>query len=288
MTKDELTKWFLCDEKILLTVIKSTNMVNKEVKTHGLTCTTGAVLGRAITMGAMMGAKLKNQKDNITAIIIGDGPVGRVVTVSKYGAVVKGYLEAPDVDLMPNDNGKIDVGGAVGKGKLRVISDYGFGKPYIGEVDLVSGEIAEDFAMYYANSLQQPCAIGLGVLMKDTKCISAGGFLVEVMPDATEADIAEIEIVTNTLKDISSILKDIDTVTFVNKYFGHLMPKLYATIEPKFKCDCTSARVKRVIKSLPKEERATLYDEKGNIEVLCDFCGKVRCVNKGEIEKDNL
>jgi len=288
MTKDELTKWFLCDEKIMLTVVKSTNMVNKAVKTHSLTCTTGAVLGRAITMGAMMGAKLKNTKDNITAVIMGDGPVGRVVTVSRFGSVVKGYLEVPEVDLMPNDNGKIDVGGAVGKGKLRVISDYGFGKPYIGEINLVSGEIAEDFAMYYANSLQQPCAIGLGVLMKDTKCTSAGGFLVEVMPDATEADIAEIEIVTNTLKDISNILKDIDTVEFVNKYFGHLMPKLYETIEPKFKCDCTNARVKKVVKSLSKEERETLYDENGKIEVVCDFCGKVRCVSKEEIEKDNL
>lgn len=284
MTKDELTKWFLCDDKIMLSVAKTTTLVNKAIKVHGLTCTTGAVLGRALTMSALMGAKLKNPSDNITAIITGDGPVGRIVTVARYGGVVKGYLDVPEVDLMPNDKGKIDVGGAVGKGKLRVISDYSLTKPYIGEVELVTGEIAEDFAMYYANSLQQPCAIGLGVLMKDNKALSGAGFLVEVMPDAMDSDIEEIENVTKQLSDISTIMKDISTVDFVNQYFGHLMPKLYEQSEPKFKCDCSMARVKKVLKSLPAEDRESIYNENGEIEVKCDFCNKTRLVSREDIE----
>lgn len=284
MTKDELTKWFLCEDKIMLTVAKTTNMINKAVKTHSLTCTTGAVLGRAVTMSALMGAKLKNPTDNVTAIIMGDGPVGRIVTVARQGGMVKGYLDVPEVDLMPNAKGKIDVGGAVGKGKLRVICDYSMTKPYVGEVELVSGEIAEDFALYYANSLQQPCAIGLGVLMKDTKCLSGAGFLVEVMPDATEDDIQEVERVTTQLSDISNLMKDVSSVDFVNKYFGHMMPKLYQQGEPKFKCDCSVARVKRVLKTLSKEDRESIYNENGEIEVKCDFCNKTRFIKREDIE----
>ena len=284
MIKDELTKWFLCNDRVVLTVAKTTNLVSKAIKVHGLTCTTGAVMGRALSMSAIMGAKLKNATDNVTAVISGDGPIGRVLTVARYGGLVKGYIDVPEVDLMPNEKGKIDVGGAVGKGRLRVISDYGFAQPYIGEIELVSGEIAEDFAMYYAKSLQQPCVIGLGVLMKDTKCISSAGFLVEVMPDATEADIQEVEDITNKLSDISNIMKDITTIDFVNNYFGRLMPKLYENIEPKFKCDCSKTRVKNVIKSLTSQDKESLFDENGEIEVKCDFCNKIRIIKKEEIK----
>lgn len=285
MEKDVLKKWFLCDSRVLLTVAKTTNMVNKANKLHSLTPTTSAVLGRMLTMGALMGAKLKNKDDNITSTIVGDGPVGRVVCVAKYNGIVKGYLDNPSVDLMPNVKGKLDVAGAVGKGKLRVISDVGFGTPYLGEINLVSGEIAEDFANYYATSLQQPCAIALGVLVdKNCHTESAGGFLIEVMPDATEEDINILEEKTKTLSDLSKILKDITLDEFVDKYFGNLSPKCYDEIEPFFKCDCSKARVVKAIKLMKQSETEDLFKD-GEIEVVCDFCNKKRKIVKEDIEK---
>lgn len=285
MVNDYLMKYYLCDNRILLTVVKTTNMVNKAGKLHGLTPTTMAVLGRAITMSSISSSKLKNEGSNITAIIMGDGPVGRVVTVARYGAFVKGYLDNPSVDLMPNSKGKLDVAKAVGKGKLRVISDLGFGYPYKGEVDLVSGEIAEDFATYYATSLQQPCAIALGVLVgKSGKCESAGGLLIEVLPDALDDDIKMLESKVGKLNDISRILKDVSIEDFVNSYFGDMTPVEYERIEPKFKCDCSNARMKKVIESLSEKEVDAILKEVGKLEICCDFCGKKRVFSKEELK----
>ncbi|MGN1227720.1 MAG: Hsp33 family molecular chaperone HslO [Christensenellales bacterium] len=284
MQKDYLKKYYLCDNRVLLTVVKSTDIVNKAYKLHNLTPTTMAVLGRVLTMSAISSSKLKNEKSSVTAVIMGDGPVGRVVSVARYGAFVKGYLDNPSVDLMPNSKNKLDVAGAVGKGKLRVIADYGFGNPYVGEVDLVTGEIAEDFTNYYAISLQQPCAIALGVLVgTNGKCESAGGFLVEVLPDATTDDIDKLEQKVSILGDISKILKELTIEEFVEKYFGDLNPIEYEQMEPKFKCDCSKTRMKKVISNLGEKEVDAIISEVGKLEVCCDFCGTKREFLKSEL-----
>lgn len=283
--KDYLKKYYLCDSRVLLTVVKSTDIVNKSASLHNLSPTTMAVLGRVLTMSAISSAKLKNEGSSVSSIIAGDGPCGRVVSVARYGGFVKGYIENPSVDLPLNSKNKLDVSGAVGKGKLRVISDYGFGKPYVGEIDLVSGEIAEDFTNYYAISLQQPCAIALGVLVgKDCKCTSAGGFLVEVMPDALNEDIVALESAVKGLGDISKILSELTIDEFVLKYFGHLLPQEYELMVPKFKCDCSKARMKKVVESLGEKEIDSILEDFGKLEICCDFCGVKRRFEKDELE----
>ncbi|MBQ8749148.1 MAG: Hsp33 family molecular chaperone HslO [Clostridia bacterium] len=285
MQKDYLKKYYLCDNRVLLTVIKSTDIVNKAGKLHNLTPTTMAVLGRVLTMSAISSSKLKNEDSSVSAIVMGDGPVGRVVSVARYGALVKGYLDNPTVDLMPNSKNKLDVAGAVGKGKLRVIADYGFGNPYVGEVDLVSGEIAEDFTSYYATSLQQPCAIALGVLVgKNCKCESAGGLLIEVLPDALEDDIKILETKINDFADISKILKEMSIEEFVAQYFAELSPVEYETMEPKFKCDCSKSRMKKVLNNLGESEVDEILKEVGKLEICCDFCGAKREFQKSELK----
>lgn len=284
MIKDELKKCFLCNDRVLLTVVKSTNLVNKAIELHQLTPTTAAVLGRALTMSVLMSAKLKNKDDNVTAIISGDGPVGKVITVGKFGSKVKGFVGNPSLDLMPNEKGKLDVGGAVGKGKLKIMMDTGLDKPYIGEVNLVSGEIAEDFASYYANSMQQPCVVALGVLVKENKCVSSAGVLIELMPDATEDDVVSIENVTTKLSDISRMLDGVSVENFIMTNFAELTPNIYETIQPKYMCDCSKTKVKKVIKSIKKDEREQLYDDNGEIEVVCDFCHKQIIITRDDIK----
>lgn len=285
--KDYLKKYYLCNNRVLLSVIKSTDIVNKSAKLHNLTPTTMAVLGRVLTMSAIASSKLKNEGSSVSAIIMGDGPCGRVVSVARYGGYVKGYIDNPSVDLMPNSLNKLDVSGAVGKGKLRVVSDYGFGKPYVGEVDLVTGEIAEDFTSYYATSLQQPCAIALGVLVGiNGKCESAGGLLIEVLPDALDDDIKALEEIVGKLADISRILKEITIDEFVKEYFGCLNPIEYETIYPKFKCDCSKSRMKKVVESLGEKEVDNIIAEFGKVEVCCDFCGVKRLFDKSELKFD--
>lgn len=284
MKKDELKKCFLCENRVLLTVTKTTNLVNKAIEFHKLTPTTTAVLGRTLTMSTLMSAKLKNKDDNVTVIISGDGPVGKVVTVGKFGSKVKGFVGNPSLDLMPNEKGKLDVGGAVGKGKLKVMMDTGLEIPYIGEINLVSGEIAEDFASYYANSMQQPCVVALGVLVKDNKCVSSGGVLIELMPDATEEDVVCIEQATTKLNDISRMLDGVSVEDFIMTNFGDLNPNIYETLQPKYTCDCSKTKVKRVIKSIKKDEREQLYDENGEIEVVCDFCHKKIVITRDDLK----
>jgi len=284
IAKDEVKKYFLCDSRIMLTIAKTTTLVNKANKIHSLTPTTCAVLGRMLTMSVLMGAKLKSPKDNITATITSQGPVSKLITVSKFGCKVKGYINNPLFDCMPKENGKLDVGGAVGTGKLKVITDIGIGNPYCGEIDLVSGEIAEDFAKYYFVSLQQPCAIALGVLVdKNTKCLSSGGFLMEVMPDVTEEDITLMEDIISQLGDISKILKDLSIDEFVEKYFKICGPDCYASIEPKYNCECSKNKIIKVLKNLREQDKKDLFQDDEQVEVLCDFCQKKQVIKKSDL-----
>ncbi len=282
---DSVSKWFLCDNRVILTVAKTQDIVNKAIKIHSLSVTTSAVLGRMLTMGVLMGVKLKKETDNITAVIDGDGGTGKIMTVAKNNGKIKGYIENPTLDLMPNSKGKIDVGGAVGKGKLRVIFNAGMGNPYIGEVNLVSGEIAEDFAAYYAISMQQPCAIALGVLMNpDCSCISAGGVLIEMMPDATEDDIEKMEEITKQISDFSRIIESMTCDEFVSKYFSKSNPTKYEELTPEYKCDCSLAKMRSTIKGLKTSDIDDLFAKQEEIEVICHFCGKKHKFKKEDIK----
>lgn len=283
--KDVVKKWFVRNDKVVITIANTTDLVNCAIKLHDLTPTTSAVLGRCLTMSALLSAKITNDISNITSVIDGGGPVGKIICIAKNNACVKGYLQNPNVDLDLNEKGKLDVGGAVGKqGKIKMIMDMGFGVPYAGETDLVSGEIAEDFAKYFVMSLQQPCAIALGVLMSpENKCLQASGLLIEMMPDADEEDIAYMENIVSNIKDFSKEMNDTTIDAFIKNNFSDAKFLNYEK-EPKFSCECSRQRVINILKSMQDDELESLFDDKGEVVAHCDFCNKNIIICKEDIK----
>ena len=247
-----------------------------------------AALGRLLTAGAMMGITMKGDNDVLTLQIKGNGAMqGLTVTADSKGHV-KGYPIEPLVLLPPRESDhKLDVSGAIGRGTLRVIKDLGLKEPYIGEVDLVTSEIAEDLTYYFAQSEQVPSTVGLGVLMnKDNTVRTAGGFIVQLMPDVSDATIDRLE---ENLKGISSVTELLDRGKSPEDILAMLLDGLGMTMLEKvpteFKCDCSPEKIERAIIATGKEELQAMIDEGKEIEMICSFCQKKYIVSVDELKK---
>ena len=232
-----------------------------------------AALGRTLTAGAIMGSMMKNDTDMLTLQIRGDGPIEGITVTADSHANVKGYVGNPDV-MLPPKNGKLDVGGAVGIGLLQVIKDMGLKEPYVGQTILVSSEIAEDLTYYFASSEQVPSSVGLGVLMnKDNTVRCAGGFIIQLMPFATEETISQLE---ENLKDVTSVTDFLDKgytpEQMLEKLIGHLDLEITDTIPTQFYCNCSKERVEQAVASIGKKDIQEMIDEGKDIEVKCHFC----------------
>ena len=241
---------------------------------HNTSPVATAALGRLLTAGGMMGITMKGENDLLTLKIQGDGPIeGLTVTADSKGRV-KGYAYNPSVMLPPNDKGKLDVGGALGVGVLSVIKDIGLKEPYVGQTILVSSEIAEDLTYYFASSEQVPSSVGLGVLMnKDNTVRCAGGFIIQLMPFATEETISQLE---ENLKDVTSVTDFLDKgytpEQMLEKLIGHLDLEITDTIPTQFYCNCSKERVEQAVASIGKKDIQEMIDEGKDIEVKCHFC----------------
>jgi len=202
-----------------LFMVKSTGTVEEARKRHNTTPTASAALGRTLTAGLMMGYMMKNENDKLTININGGGPIGTILTVSDNSGHIKGYVDNPNVDLPLKANGKLDVGNAVGtNGKVTVMMDLGLREPYVGSIDIVTGEIGEDIAMYYWLSEQQNSAVALGVLVDiDYSIKSAGGFIVQTLPFIEDEDLEKLENVLNSLKSVSDYFDNDDDVEEIAK-----------------------------------------------------------------------
>jgi len=231
-------------------------------------------LGRLLTAGAMMGSMLKGEKDLLTLQIRGDGP-GHGVTVTADGAGnVKGYADVPDVILPANARGKLDVGGAMGNGYLQVIKDMGLKEPYVGRIELQTGEIAEDLTYYFAVSEQVPSCVGLGVLMNRGNTVKqAGGFIVQLMPFAEDAVIDRLE---QNLAKVTSVTSMLDAGNTPEQMLEQILegldPEVTDVIPTKFECNCGKSRIEKVLISLGKKEIREMIDDGEEIEVNCHFC----------------
>ncbi|MDE6929597.1 MAG: Hsp33 family molecular chaperone HslO [Lachnospiraceae bacterium] len=243
---------------------------------HNTSPVATAALGRLLTAGGMMGITMKGEEDLLTLKIQGDGPIeGLTVTADSHGRV-KGYVYNPAVMLPPNAKGKLDVGGALGVGVLSVIKDIGLKEPYVGQTILVTGEIAEDLTYYYATSEQTPSSIALGVLMnKDNTVRQAGGFMIQLMPGASEEIIGKLE---ERLEKITSITALLDEGNTPEKILEHILGdfglEINETVETKFYCNCTKERVEKALVSIGKKELQEMIDEEKEIEVNCHFCSR--------------
>ena len=250
------------------------NLVEKARQLHGTSPVITAALGRLLTGGAMMGSMCKNDSDLVTIQIKCDGPAGGLIVTADAKARVKGYVYNPVVMLPPSKAGKLDVGGALGHGVLTVIKDLGLREPYSGQTNLVSGEIAEDLTYYFASSEQIPTSVALGVLMnKDNTVRRAGGFMIQMMPYATDEVITALE---QRLAAFSSVTAHLDAGQTPENMMAELFEGLGMTVEDKipteFYCNCSKERVSRAVVSIGKKDIQEMIDEGKPIEVNCHFC----------------
>lgn len=250
-------------------------MVDTARRAHNTSPVVTAALGRLLTAGAMMGIMMKGEEDILTIKIEGNGPIeGLTVTADTKGKV-KGYAFQPSV-VLPPKQGKLDVGGALGLGVLSVIKDIGLKEPYVGQTILVTSEIAEDLTYYFATSEQTPSSVALGVLMnRDNTVCQAGGFILQMMPGASDAVIDRLE---QKLKEITSITALLDAGNTPEMILEHILGEFGLEINEKmpacFYCNCTKERVEKALISVGKKEIQEMIDDGKPIEVNCHFCNK--------------
>ena len=244
---------------------------------HDLSPVASAALGRLLTGGVMMGSMLKGDTDLLTLQIIGDGPIGQITVTTDASGNVKGYVNNPSVMLPPNKMGKLDVSGAVGNGFLRVIKDMGLKEPYSGQIELQSGEVAQDLTNYFASSEQIPSSVGLGVLMnkEDMTVKQAGGFIIQLMPFASDEIISKLEDNLSNINSVTKMLEDGHTPeSMLEILLKGLDLKITDTLPVRFHCNCEKERVEKAIVSIGKKDINEMIEEGKPIEVNCHFCNK--------------
>jgi len=265
------------DGGIICMAIDSTDMAAQAERYHKTSATMTAAVGRLLTAASMMGDMLKGENNSITLRLAGNGPAGAIIAVADYMGNVKAYAANPKADLPTNQYGKLDVSGAVGKeGSLTVIKDLGMREPYVGQIPIVSGEIAEDITHYYAVSEQTPTVCALGVLVNtDLTVISAGGYLVQLLPGVDDAAIDKLEANINKLPPVSKMLADGTTPEQICMMaLDGFEPEILDTSDVSYKCDCSRDRVERALRSLGAEDLREMAAEQEDMQVECHFCDK--------------
>jgi len=281
---NKLLKTLIFEGQISMSVLDTTDMVNDAIKIHNLTPLTAAALGRTLTVCTFMASNLKNQKDKLSVTVAGDGVGGKITVCGNGDLDMRGFIDNPQADLPLRADGKLDVGGCVGKhGRLTVVRSMGLKDPYSGSAELVSGEIAEDFTAYYAYSEQQPTAIALGVKIgTDGTCVGAGGVVMQVMPGASDAAIFMAEDVMSQLNNVSSLIQEIGAEGIFDKFIGDVE---YTAYEPKYNCLCSREYIEGVLISLGKKELDDIVEKEGNVTVDCQFCNKKYVFTKDDVDK---
>ncbi len=281
-----ITKMISGDGAVACSVIDTTDMVYQAEQIHSTSAVITAALGRLLTAASLMGEALKGENNSITLRLAGDGPAGSVIAVSDSSGNARGYVQNPVVELPLNAYGKLDVSGAVGKnGTLSVMKDLGLKEPYIGQVPIVSGEIAEDITHYCAVSEQTPTVCGLGVLVNtDLTVLAAGGYLIQLLPGAGEEAIAALEANIKTLDPVTQMLHSGMTQKDIAlKAMAGLDPQIIDERQVEYRCDCSRERVEKALISLGREELTQMAEEEERTEVGCQFCGKKYHFNRAEL-----
>ncbi len=274
--EDYMVRATAADSQIRAFAITSRALAEEARRCHNTSPIITAALGRLLAGGAMMGAMMKEEKDLLTLQVKCSGPAkGLTVTADSKGHV-KGCPQVPDVLLAPNAEGKLDVGGAVGPGILSVIKDMGLKEPYVGQVALQTGEIAEDLTYYFATSEQVPSAVGLGVLMnKDNTVRQAGGFMVQLMPFTEEPVVAALEQKIAEVASVTDLLEQgLSPEGLLEQILGEFGLEITEKIPVGYRCDCSRERVTKALISIGAAELQEMAEEGKPIEVNCQFCDK--------------
>lgn len=274
------------DDFIKIAVIEARDIVERARQIHGLSPTACAALGRTLCATSLMGNMMKEDDAAVTVRINGGGPIGSVLAVADCAGNVRGYVDEPATELPLRSDGKLDVGGAVGRdGTLTVIKDIGLRDPYVGSVNLISGEIAEDFSAYYVESEQIPAACGLGVLV-DTDCSvrAAGGFIVQLMPGAPEGLIEKLEDNIFFMDQLTTILDEDGVEEIIAQVLKDLQPRVLEQSEVEYRCYCSRERVADALRSIGAEALEEIAAGGSDTEVGCQFCDKTYVFSPDEIK----
>lgn len=263
----------------------TTKVVDDACRIHDTWPTATAALGRTLTGTLMMGV-MNDAISRLTVRFSGDGPIGEIIAVSNVRGLVKGYVNNPHVDLDLNNRGKLDVSGAIGSGQLMVIKDIGLKEPYQGIIPLQSGEIAEDFAYYFTKSEQTPSAVALGVLVNpDGQVKTAGGFIIQLMPGATDETSTYLEKRLSGIPSVTTLLERcLSTRELIQEILGQEIPiKVLEEVNVGYQCDCSPEKFKGPLLSLGNDELHDILTQQGKIEVRCHFCNQVYQYSREEI-----
>ena len=285
--KDYLVRATAADAQIRAFAATTRQMVETARQKHDTSPVVTAALGRLLTAGSMMGSMLKGEEDLLTLQVTGDGPMGGMTVTADSKGHVKGYANEPQVILPANSQGKLDVGGAVGSGILRVIQDSGLKDPYVGQTVLQTGEIAEDLTYYFATSEQVPSSVGLGVLMeRDNTVRQACGFIVQLMPFAEEETINRLEQNLGKIRSVTSMLDEgLTPEELLGLVLEGMDIQFRDTCEVEFSCSCSKERVEKALISIGREEIDKMIADGEPIEVKCHFCNKGYQFSVQELEE---
>lgn len=279
----KIYKTLIFDGQISLSVLDTTDVVNEAIRLHKLTPVCAAALGRTLTVTAFMASQLKGEDERLSVTINGNGAGGKIIAAADSKLNVRGAIDNPTIDLPLKANGKLDVGGVVGNsGYITVVKNLGLKEPYVGRSELVSGEIGEDFAAYYAYSEQQPTAIAVGVLIKNEKCIGAGGVIIQPLPDCTEENLVKAENLVNKFSDVSKQISETGVEGIIEKYFKGYD---FNAFDVRYKCNCNDEYVRKVLITLGEKELYDAIEKDGKIEVCCQFCDKKYVYYKKDVDE---
>ena len=270
--KDEMLQIDLCDGQVRVMLCETTDTVQRCADIHGCTPVCTAALGRLITGTAMLGIMMKGEKENVTVTIKGDGPMGTLVAVADHGKI-RACADDPKVEMPLREDGKLDVGSAVGHhGRMIVIKDLNLKENYIGQSELVSGEIAMDFAQYFTVSEQQPSLVALGVLVSGETVLKAGGLLIQPLPGCPDEIIDQLELRSPMFADISREMTFAPIEQLCEDWFRGMNPKILERTPVSYTCSCSRERMERALISLGRKELTALIEVDQGAELVCHFC----------------
>lgn len=285
---DEIIRAITADGFVKAYVVNSTEVVREAQGLHQTGKVASAALGRTVTAALILANDMKNETDRVSVQFRSEGPIGNVVAEANGKNEVKGFVSNPDVALPLRADGKLDVGGALGhKGTLTIVRDIGMKEPYVGTVELISGEIAEDISYYYMQSEQIPTVLGLGVLVAQNFAIlSAGGFMIQLLPGAPDSIIDQIEAnVKNLPASVSSLIADgKNAAEILSMLLTGFDYQILSKKEPFYRCDCSRFRVESALISLGRAEMESMIAEEQTTEVSCHYCNKKYHFSKEDLE----